>query len=83
MFTPRIPKEPLLNLIGAPVNDALEKPLGVIRDKSTPDGVWQLEKSLNGQMWVDVEVKGQPSKWITLFALIVLDHFDEVQKGIN
>jgi hypothetical protein len=26
-------------------------------------------------LWVDVEVKGQPSKWITLFALIVLEHF--------
>jgi hypothetical protein len=26
-------------------------------------------------MWADVEVKGQPSKWITLHALIVLDHF--------
>jgi hypothetical protein len=36
--------------------------------------VWRLEKSLNGQMWVDVEVKGQPSKWITLFALVVLEH---------
>jgi hypothetical protein len=26
-------------------------------------------------MWADVEVKGQPSKWITYFALLVLDHF--------
>jgi hypothetical protein len=34
-----------------------------------------MDKSLNGQMWADVEVKGKPSKWITLFALIVLDHF--------
>ncbi len=28
------------------------------------------------EMRADVEVKGQPSKWITLFALIILDHFD-------
>jgi hypothetical protein len=61
--------------VGVPMSEALEKPLQVIRDKRTPDGVWCLEKSLNGKMWVDVEVKGQPSKWITLFALIVLDHF--------
>ena len=60
---------------GARMSDKLEKPLQVIRDKRTADGVWLLEKSLNGQMWADVEVKGQPSKWITLFALIVLDHF--------
>jgi hypothetical protein len=64
-----------LATVGTPMSDTLEKPLQVIRDKRTADGVWRLEKSLNGQMWVDVEVKGQPSKWITLFALIVLDHF--------
>jgi hypothetical protein len=65
-----------LATVGTPMDQALEKPLRVIRDKRTADGVWQLEKSLNGQMWVDVEVKGQPSKWITLFAMIALDHFE-------
>ena len=64
-----------LDTVGAPMSQALERPLQVIRDKRADDGVWRLEKSLNGQMWVDVEVKGQPSKWITLFALLVLDHF--------
>ena len=64
-----------LAIVGTPMSDALERPLQVIRDKRTTDGVWRLEKSLNGQMCVDVEVKGQPSKWITLFALMVLDHF--------
>jgi hypothetical protein len=58
-----------------PMDDALEKPLALIREKRTADGVWTMEKSLNGQMWADVEVKGQPSKWITYFALRVLDHF--------
>jgi len=65
-----------LSTAGTPMSDALEKPLQVVRDKRTDDGVWILEKSLNGQMWVDVEVKGQPSKWITFFALMVLDHFE-------
>jgi hypothetical protein len=64
-----------LATVGAPMSEALEKPLQVIRDKRTAGGVWRMGKSLNGQMWVDVEVKGQPSKWITLFALIALDHF--------
>jgi hypothetical protein len=59
----------------APMSEALEKPLQLIRDKRTADGVWRMEKSLNGQMWADVEVKGEPSKWITYFALLVLDHF--------
>lgn len=61
--------------VGTPMSEAFEAPLQVIRDKRTADDVWVLENSLNGKMWADVEVKGQPSKWITLFALIVLDHF--------
>ncbi|MBN1139433.1 MAG: hypothetical protein JXM73_22850 [Anaerolineae bacterium] len=60
---------------GAPMSQALEDPLQLIRDRRTAGGVWLLENSLNGKMWVDVEVRGQPSKWLTLFALIVLDHF--------
>jgi hypothetical protein len=41
---------------------------------SKPDdrGRWTMEKSLNGKMWVDIEEKGQPSKWITLRALLAL-----------
>ena len=64
-----------LAAVGVPMSEALEVPLQVIRDKRTADGVWRLENSLNDQMWADVEVKGQPSKWITLYALLVLDHF--------
>jgi hypothetical protein len=65
-----------LATVDAPPAAALEKPLALIRDKRTADGVWRMEKSLNGQMWADVEVKGEPSKWITFFAMLVLDHFD-------
>jgi hypothetical protein len=61
---------------GVPMGAALEKPLQLIRDKRTAEGTWRLDKSFNGQMWADVEVKGQPSKWITFFALFVLDHFE-------
>jgi len=62
---------------GVPMSEGLARPLQIIRDKRTADGVWLMDKSLNGQMWVDVETKGQPSKWITLFACIVLDHFEQ------
>ncbi len=58
-----------------PMSSSLEKPLQIIEDKMTPEGTWILENSLNGKMWVDVEEKGKPSKWITYFALFVLDHF--------
>ena len=69
--------EAMLALAAAdvPMSEALAKPLQVIHDKRTADGVWLLERTLNGKMWSDVEVKGQPSKWITLRALLVLDHF--------
>ena len=62
--------------VGTPMSDELAKPLEIIRRKRTADGVWLLDRTFNGKMWVDVETKGQPSKWITLFALLVLDHFD-------
>jgi hypothetical protein len=64
-----------LAVVGTPMSPALAKPLQVIRDKRTADGVWLSDKSFNGKMWADVEVKGHPSKWITLFARIVLDQF--------
>jgi len=31
-----------------------------------PDGSWLLENNYNGKMWVDIEKKGKPSKWVTL-----------------
>ena len=62
--------------VGAPMSEALSRHPQIIRDKRTDDRVWVLEKSLNGQMWVDVEVKELPSQWITLFAMMVLDHFE-------
>jgi hypothetical protein len=64
-----------LATVGAPLDKALEKPLQLIRDKRSAGGLWIMEKSLNGQMWAAVEAKGEPSKWITYFALRVLDHF--------
>jgi hypothetical protein len=31
-----------------------------------------LANSLNGKMWIDIEKKGKPSKWVTLRALRLL-----------
>jgi len=44
----------------------------LILSKQDNQGRWKLENSLNGKMWVDLERKGQPSKWITLRVLRVL-----------
>lgn len=40
----------------------------LILSKQDNQGRWKLENSLTGKMWVDIERKGQPSKWITLRA---------------
>ncbi len=53
----------------------LDDPLDHIERKRLTDGRWRLDDSLNGKMLADIERKGQPSKWITLRAMIVLSHF--------
>lgn len=40
--------------------------------KQDAHGRWKLENSLNGKMWIDIEKRGQPSKWVTLRALRVI-----------
>jgi hypothetical protein len=49
------------------LNDAVE----VLLEKQQPDGKWILESTPAGRMWINIEAKGQPSKWITLNALRV------------
>lgn len=45
-----------------------------ILGKRDDQGRWTMEKTLNGKMWVDIEKKRQPSKWITLRALSALGY---------
>jgi len=40
--------------------------------KQDEQGCWPLEYTYNGKTWVDIEKKGQLSKWVTLRALRVL-----------
>ncbi len=50
----------------------LHNAIELILSKRDAEGRWLLKHSLNGKMWVDIEVKGKPSKWVTLRALRVL-----------
>ncbi|MCP3683711.1 MAG: hypothetical protein GY861_13590 [bacterium] len=59
-----------------PMTPELQKPLQVIKEKMTSDGKWKLDNTLNGKMWADVEEKNKPSKWITYFALYVLNRYN-------
>lgn len=50
----------------------LEAALQWLLDKQDDNGRWKLGNSLTGKMWVDIEPKGKPSKWVTLRALRAL-----------
>jgi hypothetical protein len=50
----------------------LSNALRLILSKQDCQGRWRLENTLNRKMWVDIEQKGQPSKWVTLRALRAL-----------
>jgi hypothetical protein len=55
------------------MEDALER----IVSKQNEKGQWNLESSLNGKFWTNVERKAMPSKWITCRALKVLKEYYE------
>jgi hypothetical protein len=46
--------------------------LQFVLSKQDDEGRWKLENGLSGKMWVDIEEKREPSKWVTLRALRVL-----------
>ena len=46
--------------------------IALILSKQDTQGRWKLENSLNRKMWIDIEQRGKPSKWVTLRALRVL-----------
>lgn len=50
------------------MNEAVE----LIKEARQPDGSWLLKDTFNGKMWIDIEEKNKPSKWVTLRALYVL-----------
>jgi hypothetical protein len=49
----------------------LEHAIQFILGKQDEQGRWKLENTMN-RMWVEIEKKGEPSKWVTLRALKVL-----------
>lgn len=53
----------------------LEDAIGIIEKKQSKDGFLIMENSNNGKMCIDIEKKGQPSKWLTLKALRVLKKY--------
>ncbi len=64
-----------LMAVGEPKRPEYEEALAAVRDAADSEMCWKLRNSFNGKMRANVEKKGQPSKWLTLHALQVLDYF--------
>lgn len=60
---------------GEPMRDEYAEALAVVESAADAQGRWKLRNTFNGKMLADVEVKGAPSRWVTLRALQVLEHF--------
>lgn len=61
-----------LSEAGCARDPRLQNAIDLVLSKRGADGRWALKHSLNGKMWMDIEKKGKPSKWVTLRALRVL-----------
>jgi hypothetical protein len=58
--------------LGYGAHPELRDAVRFVLSKQDRQGRWKMEWSLNGKMWVDIEAKGQPSKWVTLQAVRTL-----------
>jgi hypothetical protein len=61
-------------------DERMQPALDILLEAREPDGRWLLENTFNGKMWVDIEEKGKPSKWVTLRAMRVLKRLSHVDK---
>jgi len=70
--------EALLALIGVGESprDEYAEAIEIVRGAADKQMRWKLRNSFNGKMLADVEVKGEPSKWLTYRALRVLEWAD-------
>ncbi len=54
-------------------DERMDEAMTLLKSKQSSEGHWKLENTYNGKFIVDIEEKGEPSKWITLKALYVLN----------
>jgi len=56
-------------------DERMQEAIDLVVSKQNEQGQWRLENTFNGRFQTDIESKGEPSKWITLNALITLKRF--------
>lgn len=70
-------------LEGTPPDERASDAIGIIRDAQQPDGqpfpgTWMQQRHYEGREWFPLDVPvGEPSPWLTFFALRVLRWWDE------
>ena len=60
---------------GVPYDPRMQDALDVLLQKRRKDGTWPVQAKHAGQVHFDMEATGKPSRWNTLRALRVLNHF--------
>ncbi len=58
--------------LGLKDDPRLSNAIDLVLAKRDKDLCWPMEYTYNGKTWVNIEKKGQPSKWVTLRALRML-----------
>jgi hypothetical protein len=61
-----------LVLLGYGADPRLEHSLDLVRSKQDETGRWRLEYDYTGKTWLDFGKKKEPSKWVTIRALKIL-----------
>jgi len=56
-------------------DDRMLNTLELVKAAQQADGSWLMKDAFNGKMWVDIEEKNRPSKWVTLRAMRSLKRF--------
>jgi hypothetical protein len=59
--------------IGEAMRPEYQPAVDLVRSTADKDMRWPMRNTLNTKMYGDIEAKGEPSKWLTLRALRVLD----------
>jgi hypothetical protein len=66
--------------VGAGYDPRMQDALDVLLQKRRKDGAWPLQAKHAGQVHIDMETSGQPSRWNTLRALRVLKRFGQLNR---
>jgi hypothetical protein len=70
----RLGREGATTPAGAPVlgDPRMDEALALVASKADAQGRWKLQNTFNGRFVIDIETKGEPSRWVTAKALEAL-----------